>query len=390
MNLSIFFRALAPDIYQHIADPNSFFHSIQTHAQEFPNYEEADIAIVGLTENRGTQSNPGVAEAADVIRKALYKLKRGSGDYNVVDLGNLSNGHSLEETYLRIKEVCETLLSFNTLPVLIGGSHDLDYGQYQAYESLDKLVNVLCIDARIDIEPNFDEQSTDKLNLHHLHKILMHEPNFLLNYSHLAYQSYLVDPTAPVLLEKFYFDTYRLGLVNQNISAMEPVIRHADMLSFDIGAISSSEAPGSTLNQPFGLTGQEACQFCWYAGHSEKLTAAGFYEYDPSVDDDKFRTASVIAIMVWYLIEGYYHRTYEDDFASNDFIKYIVPMASRPAELTFYKAKKSEKWWMEVPNPQIDGMKDMKSIVPCDPSDYHTASQGELPDRWIQHHAKFL
>lgn len=400
MNLSIFFRALNPQIYQDIEASNSFFSSIKVyaesiqtgnrHSEEFPNFAEADIALVGLVENRGTRFNPGVDQAADTIRKALYRLKRGSGAYKIVDLGNLANGHSLEETYLRIKEVCEALISYDTLPILIGGSHDLDYGQYQAYESLEKLVNVLCVDAKIDIEPNFDEKVLDRFCNHHLHKILMHEPNYLLNYSHIAYQSYLVDSTAPVLLEKFYFDSYRLGLVNQNITTMEPVVRSADMLSFDITAIRSDDAPGNVHAQPFGLSGREACQLCWYAGHSERLTSAGFYEYNPQEDDTRFKTASVVAIMIWHLIEGYYHRTYEDNFESNDFVKYIVPMPSKPSVLTFYKAKKSEKWWMEVPNPQIHSMKRMKSIVPCDPSDYEMATQGELPDRWIQIHAKFL
>lgn len=390
MNLSIFFKAVNPGVYQGIEAPNSFFRSIQVYSEEFPNFAEADIALVGLTENRGTQANRGVEQAADKIRKALYRLKKGSEACKIADLGNLANGHSLEETYLRIKEVCEALISYNTLPVLIGGSHDLDYGQYQAYESLEKLVSVLCVDAKIDIEPNIREDKEIFLSEHHLHRILMHEPNYLLNYSHIAYQSYLVDSSAPVLLEKFYFDSYRLGLVNQNITAMEPVIRSADMLSFDITAIRSDDAPGNVHAQPFGLSGQEACQLCWYAGHSEKLTSVGFYEYNPLEDDQRFKTASIIATMIWYLIEGYYHRTYEEDFAGNDFIKYIVPMPSRPSELTFYKARKSEKWWMEVPNPQIDHMKGMRSIVPCDPTDYEMATKGELPDRWIQIHAKFL
>ncbi len=390
MNLSIFFRPVAPHIYHDIDAFNSFFKSIHVYINTFPDAAEADIALIGLTENRGTRHNQGVDQAADAVRRALYPLKKGSGMYHIVDLGNLSNGHSLEETCLRIKEVCETLIAHNTLPILIGGSHDLDYGQYQAYESLEKLVNVLCVDARIDILPNFDERHTDQWSEHHLHKILMHDPNYLLNYSHIAYQSYLVDASAPVLLEKFYFDSYRLGQVSQHITTMEPVVRNANMLSFDITAIRSDDAPGNAHTQPFGLTGQEACQLCWYAGHSEKLNAAGFYEYNPSEDDHRHKTASVVATMIWYLIEGFYHRTYEDDFEGNDFTRYRVPMPSKPAVLTFYKAKRSEKWWMEVPNAQVEGMQEMKCIVPCDPNDYEMATQGELPHRWIQAQAKFL
>ncbi|WKN33736.1 formimidoylglutamase [Porifericola rhodea] len=390
MNLSIFFKPVEPEVYQEVSAPNSFFKAIKVYTDTFPDYEEADIAIIGLSENRGNEDNGGAERAADNVRQALYPLKRGSGSYKIVDLGNLNNGHNLEETYLRIKEVCETLITHNTLPVLIGGTHDLDYGQYQAYESMEKLVNVLSVDASIDIDPNNTEAGEGTESKNHLHKILVHDPNYLLNYSHIGYQSYLIDNTVPALLDKFYFDTYRLGLVNQNINAMEPVIRAADMLSFDIAAIKMDDAPGNRHAQPFGLSGQEACQLCWYAGHSEKLTSAGFYEYNPDWDNERKKTASVIGTMIWYLIEGYYHRTFENDFDSNDFIKYIVPMPSSPSILTFYKAKRSEKWWMEVPNPQVEVVKERQSIVPCDQSDYEMAVKGELPDRWIQTHAKYL
>lgn len=390
MNLNIFFSPVSPEAYEGIYAANSFFRAIQVYTDIIPGYKEADIAIVGLSENRGNSENGGAERGADRIRHALYRLKKGSGAYRVVDLGNLNNGHSAEETRLRIKEVCETLISHDTLPILIGGTHDLDYGQYQAYESLEKLISILSVDARVDIEPNADVEDEGSAWKNHLHNILVHEPNYLLNYSHIAYQSYLVDHSVPGLLDKFYFDAYRLGQVNQNLAAMEPAIRAADMLSFDISAIKMDDAPGNRHAQPFGLSGQEACQICWYAGHSEKLTSAGFYEYNPDWDNERRKTASVVATMVWYIIEGYYHRTYENDFESNDFTKYIVPMPSEPSVLTFYKAKKSEKWWMEVPNPQVEAVKARKSIVPCDPSDYHMATQGELPDRWIQNHAKFL
>ena len=408
MHLSIFFQPVDPELYQSIEARNSFFRSIDVYTDTFPDYETADIALIGITESRGTYENAGVSEAAHAVRKALYTLKKGSGAYNIVDLGNLVNGHSLEETYTRVREVCGTLMAHNTFPLLIGGSHDIDYGLYLAYENLERLVNLVSVDAYIDIQTHQEQQHEGSQSRNHLHYILTHEKNYLLNYSHVAYQSYLVDHQAPTLLERFYFDTYRLGMARQDIKALEPVARNADMLSFDISAIKSSDAPGNVWAQPFGLTGQEACQLCWYAGHSERLSAAGFFEYNPEQDDTRQTTASVVATMVWYVIEGYYHRTYEEDFDSHDFIKYLVPIGTTPEQITFYKAKKSEKWWMEVPRmdvsrtdlPRVDlptvntssteSLATHRSIVPCDPSDYHRAVQGDVPDRWIQAHAKYL
>ncbi len=101
MNLSIFFRPVDPELYHTLEAHNSFFRAIEAHTDTFPDYEAADIALIGITENRGTADNTGVDEAADAIRLALYRLKKGTGAYKIVDLGNLVNGHSLEETYTR-------------------------------------------------------------------------------------------------------------------------------------------------------------------------------------------------------------------------------------------------------------------------------------------------
>jgi formiminoglutamase len=386
MDLKIFFSPIDESIYSGIKEHNTFYKNIKVNGEKMPDYKEADIVLIGLQEDRGTFNNKGVALAADEIRRKLYRLKRGSGNYKVVDLGNLRNGMTLEETYLRIKEVCNILIESNILPVILGGSHDMGYAQYLAYESMEKLVSVLNVDGFFDIDDEEGMSPSQK----HVHKILMHEPNYLINYSHLAYQSYLVDKNAVALLEKLYFETYRLGHIRQNLAEIEPVIREADMLSFDITAIKSSDAPGNANAQPFGLTGEEACQICWYAGLNEKLSSAGFYEYNPVEDDNKKKTAAVTATMIWYFIEGYYHRKNEKGFKTNDYLKYVVYRDTDPFSLTFYKSKLSEKWWMEVSYPNNGNKYERNAIVPCSYSDYEMAIKGELPDRWITAHAKLI
>ena len=121
---------------------------------------------------------------------------------------------------------------------------------------MEKLVSILNVDAFIDL--GLENEKFENQN--HVYKILTHEPNFLFNFSHIGYQSYLVNPKSLAMMEELYFDTYRVGKLHQNIFEMEPVIRDADILSFDITAIRSSDAPGNANAQPFGLTGEEACQ----------------------------------------------------------------------------------------------------------------------------------
>lgn len=386
MDLTILFSPVDESVYRNITSPTSFLKSIRIYSEKMPDHRDAHIALIGLKEERGTLTNSGVTTGADEIRKKLYNLKRGSGAYRIVDLGNLNPGIDLNETYVRISEVCRILLEKNVLPILIGGTHDLDYGQYAAYETLEKLVSFLNVDAMLDLEDKTESGASRQ----HIHKVLLHEPNYLFSYAHLAYQSYLIDPLSVSILEKLYFEAFRVGQVRTNLQEIEPVIRNADLVSFDVTAIRSSDAPGNANAQPFGLTGEEACQICWYAGHNEKLSSIGFYEYNPNFDDVHKKTASVVATMIWYFIEGYYSRKNESNFKSNDFLKYTVSMPVEPETIQFYKSKFSEKWWMEVPYPTGRERYSRNSIVPCSYSDYQTAIKGEVPERYISTLAKLI
>ncbi len=386
MDLTILFSPVDESIHENITSPASFCKSIRIFGDKMPSYREAHIAIFGVKESRGGENNAGASDAPDEIRKKLYNLKKGNGSYRIVDLGNLNPGRDLDETYVRISEVCRMLLEHNVLPVILGGTHDLDYGQYVGYETMSKLVSLLNIDAYLDLE----DRNGSTANQQHINKILLHEPNYLFSYTHLAYQSYLIDATQVAVLEKLYFEAFRIGQMRTGLQEMEPVIRNADMLSFDVTAIRSSDAPGNALAQPFGLTGEEACQICWYAGQNEKLSSIGFYEYNPGYDDVHKKTASVVATMIWYFIEGFYHRKREQNFKSNDFLKYVAALHAEPETITFYKSKVSEKWWMEVPYPAGRERYARNSIVPCSYSDYQLATSGEVPERYITTLARLM
>ena len=153
-------------------------------------------------------------------------------------------------------------------------------GNTRLIKGLEKYVSVLNVDAALDMHRRRSAYTSE----YHIHQILVHEPNYLFNYSHLAYQSYLTSPDALAVLEGLHFDAYRIGQMRENMEEIEPVIRQADMMSFDVGAIRMQDAPGNFHVHPFGLTGEEACQLCWYAGLNEKMTSVGFYEYNPELD----------------------------------------------------------------------------------------------------------
>jgi formiminoglutamase len=381
MELGIFFDPVETRM-TNVEDFSLFGNNLRIFHEQFPPLDQAHMALIGVPEDRGSLLNEGCAKGPEDIRKKLYHLKKNHGALKIIDLGNLRGGESLEDTYLRLKEVCATLLQLNIIPVILGGSHDLDYGQFLAYEGSGSFINVLTVDSSIDMSGAREDQSR-----HHTHRILLHQPNFLFNYSHLAYQSFLTDQEVIAVLEKLHFETYRIGWLREHMEEAEPVIRDADMLSFDISAIRQTDAPGNKNGQAFGLTGEEACQLAWYAGLSNKISSVGFYEYNPE-EDWKDQTASVVAAMIWYFVEGYYARKEEKNFDSPNYTHYLVSLDHGPEKMTFYKHELTEKWWMEVPIPENKERYTRNSIVPCSYNDFLTANNGDVPERWIRTRAK--
>ena len=53
---------------------------------DFPFWEDSDIAIIGVNEDRGTDSNKGCALGADAIREELFGLYHHNKDIKICDL----------------------------------------------------------------------------------------------------------------------------------------------------------------------------------------------------------------------------------------------------------------------------------------------------------------
>ena len=353
----------------------------------FPSLENIDIAIIGVKEDRRAVSNAGSGEGPAAIREKFYNLFEGPYDTRIADLGNIISGNTVDDTYYALCNVCSELLKSNVVPIILGGSQDLTYANYLAYENLGQTINMFCLD------PLFDLGSADKeINSRsYLSKIILHQPNFLFNYTNAGYQTYLVDKEAIVLMEKLYFDTYRLGVVRSNIEEVEPMIRNADLFSFDISSVRYSDAPGNGNCSPNGFYSEEACQIIRYAGLSDKLTSIGFYEYNPLYDNNG-QTAMMVAQMIWYFIDGFYNR--KKDYPAKDkegFIKYHVTFKDQSETIVFYKSKKSDRWWMEVPlQTELKNKYERHYLVPCSYNDYKTALNEDIPERWWLTFKKFM
>lgn len=358
---------------------------VYTSNSDFPELKDLDMVIIGVCEDRKAHDNFGCSKAPDEVRKYLYKLYPGVFSPRVADLGNIQPGHDVEDTYFAVKSTIDHLIRNNVIPIILGGSQDLTYAQFLGYEKLEQTINVATIDAMFDMGNPED----DITNRAYLGKIILHQPNFLFNYSNIGYQTYLVDPTAIEMMNKLYFDAYRLGQVRDAIEEAEPIIRHADMLSFDISAIKHSDAPANPNASPNGFYSEEACQMMRYAGMNDKLTSLGIYEINPDYDTNG-KTVHLAAQMIWCFMDGFYGRKHDFPSRSNpEYVKFHVVLEEEKYEINFFKSKKSDRWWMEIPYPPTKGLKfERHTLLPCSYKDYEMAVNNDIPDRWWQTYQK--
>ena len=345
-----------------------------------------DIAIIGVGEDRNS-SNQGCALAPNHVRKYLYRLIGFSANPKIIDLGNFKIGATVNDTYFALSSILEDLIKQNVIPIIIGGSQDLTYANFLAYKNLEQTVNLVSIDSKFDLGEADEEINSNNF----LTKIILHQPNFLFNYSNIGYQTYFIDKDEIGLMSKLFFDIYRLGQVQKNIEEVEPIVRNADIISFDVSSIRQGEAPGNKNASPNGFYGEQACQISRYAGLSDKLTSIGFYEVNPEFDING-QTAHSIAQMIWYFIDGFIGRKKDFPIGSRkSYLKYMVNIQEGQNEIVFYKSDKSERWWMDVPYPSHQKIKyERHLLVPCSYTDYKIACTNEVPDRWWQTFQKLL
>ena len=390
MDISIFLDPVAEKCFSAVNRPGkkTLGESIDIYRNEdaFPDLEGVDLAIVGVKEERGAVDNKGCADGVDYIRKALYPRFNHWPQLHTIDLGDIKIGKELNDTYYAVNQVLTELMKNKVVPIIIGAGQDLTYTMYQVYEPTGKLINIAAVDPMFDIG-----NDKEALNSHsYLSHIILHQPNFLFNYTNIGYQSYYVDTENIELMKQLLFDAYRLGSIKQNIELTEPLIRNANLLSFDISAIRAADAPGVKNASPNGFNGEEACRMTRYAGLSYKLSSIGFFEYNPHYDINS-RTANLIAEMIWYFIEGFSSR--QDDIPtleSNDFKRFNVQI-SDSQDVVFLCHKITGKWWMDMSFLQNDDQHyERHHFIPCSKEDYDQAMRNELPDKWWQFYQKLM
>ena len=343
-----------------------------------PDLEGVNIAILGVLENRNDINYIGEEFQLNEIRKSFYSLFPGSWNTIIADLGDINKGESVEDTYFALKTTIAILIKKNVIPIIIGGTQDLTYSNYRAYDTVMPMVNIVNVDCKFDLGDSTKPIKNDSF----VGKIILDQPYNLFNYATIGYQTYFNSQEEMDLMDSLYFESYRLGAVSKDITIVEPVMRDANIVSIDLSSVKGAEVSLNQKFSPNGLDGKEICAIARYAGISNKVSSFGVYEYKPSKDDEI--TSMLISQILWYFIEGVNFRVIDDNFSDDrSYQKFITLVDSQ--ELVFYKSNKTGRWWIEIPFlTEINNKLKRHTLLPCMHQDYLDACNNKVPNRWYK------
>ena len=335
--------------------------------EDFPDLNTAKIAIIGVLDNRGNSN--ALTVDLDFIRKEFYALFPGNWESSIIDLGDIPEGNTQEDTYYAVAKIVSELIKKQILPIIIGGSQDLTYAMYRGYDQLDQMVNLVAIDSKFD----FGKEEVLNTSESFLSKIIINEPTNLFNYSNVGFQTYFNSQEEIDLIEKLYFDCFRLGEVSASPAIAEPVFRDCDLVSLDLTAVKSSDSGNFNIFTPNGFNGEESCTLMQYAGMSWKTSTIGLFGYQAELDVNNM-TAIQIAQMFWYIMDGVQKGKKEAPLTESDRFKEFH-IAFSDIETNFLQSKSTGRWWMQMHNNEW---------APCSYKDYLVASNNEIPERWLR------
>ena len=348
--------------------------SIQVYTEKlgFPDLERVKIAIIGVQESRNSYY-PVMEYDMDAFRREFYQLYPGNWAVSVADLGNLPSGETTEDTYYALSEIAKHLRQVGIIPVILGGSQDLTVALYRSFEQSNHWVNIVSVDNRFD----FSQEEELISGRSYMSDIIMQNPSRLYNFTNLGYQSYLIAQEELDLMDKLFFEAYRLGYVLDYSQKTEPIFREADIASFDMKVLSGLADGTFPQGMPNGIDSRTICALSRYAGISDRISVLGCFDLVNSTIFHK-----LMAQIIWYFVEGVDNRFDEYPVAtSQGFMRYAVQMSDR--ELVFFKSNKSQRWWMEMLiEDYLDNKSKRSALLSCTHQDYLDACNDVLPDRW--------
>lgn len=336
-------------------------------------FSDYDAFLVGYQEDRNS-TNTGAGKAADCVREQLYALVATEKPLKICDLGNCRLGKTVKDSYIIVQELCKLLQPYNKPLIIMGGTQEITCTLAQEQLSEEEFPTITCIDAKIDLQL----ESEDFYNSNYIVNLAKTYKNVKIN--HIALQEYLLHQAARDFLNARNFPHIRLGNVFHNAKHTEPMLREAQLISFDTTALRYSEFDANRDCLPAGLYVEDACQIAWYAGYSNEMNTFLLSEFNPLLAQNVKPSASTCALLIWHVFDGISQRNAIDyEFNEDFYTTYHVKNDILEHDVRFFEHTVTKQMWVELHLPYCAKTR----VMPCNYSDYQMFSNGNMPENWL-------
>ncbi|GAB4386160.1 MAG: formimidoylglutamase [Phycisphaerales bacterium] len=260
--------------------------------------DEAQIALIGLPDDRGVAMNGGRVGAAlgpAAFRAALARYGASEPldrDWpRVCDVGDVQPGGSLTETHDRVSAAVGAVVERGLFPIAIGGGHDLTYAVVRAVAERVTVEHGVYFDAHLDVR----EQAGSGMSFRRL----------IEDCSLRTLHVHGLDRFSNVREHMAWFVSH-----GGDVDAFQPEGTWPSgntFVSLDLDVIDQAYAPGVSAMNPCGWTPSLAQRWVRAAGARPQVRCFDIMELNPRFDEGG-RTARLAARLFLEFLSGFAER----------------------------------------------------------------------------------
>jgi len=290
-----------------------------------------DVVLLGFPYDEGVRRNGGrvgAKEGPKAFRKFTEKM--GSivnpefdidlREIKIGDAGDIKEDQELEVAHSQLTAKSQEILKNGGIPFVIGGGNDQSYPNAKAllnHNNNDKKIGVVNVDAHLDVRPLKD----GKVHSGSPFRLLLEDEHFIKTKSKFCefgsqgsqcsqeHWDYVLLRTTTAKI--YPLSKVKLDGIEQAFNACLDFLACDDIfVSFDLDAISSSDAPGVSCPANIGLIAEDALFICFIAGKNNKVKYFDVSEYNPLIEE--YRTGRLVTLMFYYFCLGVAARKLEE------------------------------------------------------------------------------
>ncbi|MDT0190316.1 formimidoylglutamase [Rothia terrae] len=277
---------------------------------------ECDAVFIGFSSDEGVRRNSGrdgAATGPDALRTALGSLALAKApkstrvtDLALADAGTIVVDTDLEDGHRKLAEAVATAIDAGTLPVVLGGGHEVAFGTYsgvagsrlRAHNGKPRTVGILNLDAHFDLRqadrPTSGTPFKQALDAERAHAT--NAKYAVIGISEASNTQVLFD-TAQEYGVKYLLDEECTVSNKEHIETfVRWFIESVDIvyLTLDLDVLPAANAPGVSAPAAYGVQLEIINSIIKQVTRSGKLIAFDIAELNPSFDIDG-RTAKTAA-----------------------------------------------------------------------------------------------